>query len=80
MLIKNYLFHLAPVQKEDGFWVIGLRLSSSNPMEMTAGLTLQKLLPYKHPVTRFLMQRAHFSDHRGPDVMQLWRDSVNSIG
>ena len=57
---------LTPVQGEDGFWVVGQRLSSTNPM--TADSTLQKLLPYNHPVTRLLMQRAHSSGHRGRDA------------
>ena len=57
---------LTPVQGKDSFWVIGQRLSSTN--RMTADSTLQKLSPYKHPITRLLMQRAHSSGHRGRDV------------
>ena len=57
---------LTPVQDETGNWVVGQRLTSNNPM--TADSSLQKLLPYHHPVSRLLMQRAHSSGHRGRDA------------
>ena len=58
---------LTPVQDEAGNWVVGQRLTSNNPM--TADSSLQKLLPYHHPVSRLLMQRAHSSGHIIEDVM-----------
>ena len=57
---------LTPVQDEAGNWVVGQRLTSNNPM--TADSSLQKLLPYHHPVPMLLMQRAHSSGHRGRDA------------
>ena len=57
---------LTPVQDEAGNWVVGQRLTSNNPM--TTDSSLQKLLPYHHPVSRLLMQRAHSSGHRERDA------------
>ncbi|CAB4001318.1 Hypothetical predicted protein [Paramuricea clavata] len=57
---------LNPVQDESGLWVVGQRLKNINPM--TVDSSLQKLLPYRHHVTRFFMQRAHTSGHRGRDA------------
>ncbi|CAB3998608.1 Hypothetical predicted protein [Paramuricea clavata] len=55
-----------PVQDESGLWVVGQRLKNKNPM--TVDSSLQKLLPYRHHVTRLFMQRAHTSGHRGRDA------------
>ena len=45
---------------------MGQRLKNKNPM--TVDSSLQKLLPYRHHVTRLFMQRAHTSVHRGRDA------------
>ncbi|CAB4041710.1 PREDICTED: uncharacterized protein LOC107333192 [Paramuricea clavata] len=55
-----------PVQDESGLWVVGQRLKNKNPM--TVDSSLQKLLPYRHHVTRLFMQRAHTFGHRGRDA------------
>ena len=57
---------LKPVQDESGLWVVGQRLKNKNPM--TVDSSLQKLLPYRHHVTRLFMQRGHTSGHRGRDA------------
>ena len=57
---------LNPGKDESGHFVVGQRLKNRNPM--TPDVSLQKLLPTRHPVTRLLMERAHrLCVHRGRD-------------
>jgi hypothetical protein len=57
---------LNPVQDKSGLWVVGQRLKNKNPM--TVDSSLQKLLLYRHHVTRLFMRRAHSSGDRGRDA------------
>ena len=58
---------LNPVRNQDGLWVVGCRLSSSNPVTLKD--LPQKLLPTNHPLTRLAMIEAHETGgHRGRDA------------
>ena len=58
---------LNPRKGENGYYVIGRRVTNQNPM--TPDASLQKLMPTRHPLTRLLMNRAHKeSGHRSRDT------------
>ncbi len=55
---------LNPGEDESGHFVVGQRLKNRNPM--TPDMSLQKLLPTRHPVMRLFMKQAHKDcGHRG---------------